>query len=79
MLNRAVIVRALLAGAFAAVLVSSVSAFLDWRRNPDGIFHDKRGTAWSVVFDTAVSWAWPVFGVVTLVAVPVFIWVERRK
>ena len=49
-----------LAGLCAGVLAAVVMSFLDWRRNPSGLFHDEHGTNWPIVAETAFSWFWPV-------------------
>ena len=51
-------------GMLTGLCVSAAVTFVDWRHNPGSIFHDKSGTDWSVVVETALSWLGPV----TLVA-----------
>ncbi len=50
----------LAAGAGAGLIVAVVMTFIDWRLNPGGIFHEAGKTDWSIVWDTALSWFWPV-------------------
>ena len=49
-----------LAGLGAGVLAAVVMSFVDWRRNPSGLFHDEHVTNWPIVAETAFSWFWPV-------------------
>ncbi len=53
-------------------------AYVDWRRNPQGIFHDARGTHWEVVWETAVSWFVPVAFGAFVVSAAVLFWFSRR-
>ena len=46
-------------GAVVSVVVALIMTFLDWRLNPDGIFHNEHGTDWMVVAETAASWFVP--------------------
>lgn len=64
-----VLARGSLLGLIFALLVAAVPTFLDWRRNPGGIFRGGSGTDWGVVFETFFSWLWPAI----LVAVPMSI------
>ncbi len=47
-------------GVLTGLVVSALMAFMDWRLNPGGIFHNDAGTDWAVVTETALSWLWPV-------------------
>ena len=42
-----------------AVAVSSIATWIDWYKNPSGLFRNSAGTSWSIVFETAVSWFFP--------------------
>lgn len=46
-------------GLGGGLTVAVIMTFLDWRINPDGLFHDANGTHWPVVLETAFSWFAP--------------------
>ncbi|MEM1205608.1 MAG: hypothetical protein AAGN66_20425 [Acidobacteriota bacterium] len=53
-----------------ATALASVMTFLDWRKNPSGLFQGDGGTHWGVVAETWWSWFWPsaiVVGIAALV------------
>ena len=63
-------------GAAVGVLASLMS-FLDWQKNPSGIFHNELGTNWRFVFETAISWFVPVAILASIISVAVFLWRSR--
>jgi len=40
-------------------LLAAGMSFIDWRKNPSGIFRNGDGTNWGFVLDTFNSWFWP--------------------
>ena len=72
-------VYAILLGATVGLLVASVMSFLDWRLNPNGIFHSDLGTNWQFVRETWISWFIPLFLAGGAVSVPVLFLLSRRK
>jgi H+/Cl- antiporter ClcA len=46
-------------GAGIAIAIALVAAFLDWRANPAGLFHDQDGTNWPILGETWLSWFLP--------------------
>jgi phosphotransferase system glucose/maltose/N-acetylglucosamine-specific IIC component len=65
------IARVIVSGLVAGLLVAGVMAFLDWRVNPGGLFHDSSGTDWLIVRATAWSWFWPIALLVAAIAAPI--------
>ncbi len=65
--------------ATVAAAVASVATFVDWRRNPGGIFRSDVGTNGLVVWETWISWFWPVFLFVAVVAAAVAVWRTMRR
>ena len=53
-------------GIVVGLIVALGMTYVDWRHNPQGLFHNEDGTHWRVVIETAISWFVPV----GLVAVP---------
>lgn len=53
-------------GIVTAVAVSLFFTTWDWIANPGGVFRDAGATKWSVIYDTAASWFWPILIWVTL-------------
>jgi hypothetical protein len=51
---------AAIVGLLIGLVVSATMTFVDWRLNPASIFHSERGTDWTVVTETALSWLGPV-------------------
>ena len=43
-----------------AIAIASIATWIDWSKNPGGIFHDSAGTSWTIVLETAISWFFPV-------------------
>jgi len=78
-MTRKYVLLALLFGAGVGLAVAAAMTFLDWRLNPSGIFHGAEGTNWSFVMDTALSWFGPVFVLASVLALPVAVWLSRRK
>ena len=50
---------ALVTATAVSIVLAVVMTALDWRKNPNGIFHTSEGTNWSIVSDTFSSWIWP--------------------
>lgn len=42
-----------------SLIISAIVTFLDWQKNPSGIFHSPQGTHWYIVWDTFISWLLP--------------------
>jgi protein-S-isoprenylcysteine O-methyltransferase Ste14 len=72
-------IKGIVIGAVVGILVASVMSFLDWRLNPDGIFHGEGGTSWAVVWETWVSWFVPVALLAAAILLPVLLWRSRRR
>ena len=76
----------ILTGAAVATAITLIVTIWEWMENPGGIFHNAEGTNWGFVYDTAVSWFFPVFGWVAVTAALVhltwsrlrIIWQRRR-
>lgn len=68
-----------LIGLILAVLVAAIPTFLDWNQNPAGIFQGPAGTDWGIVFETFISWFWPVALVLVPVAILALVWVAARQ
>ena len=49
-----------------AIAVSSIATWIDWSKNPGGMFHDSAGTNWTIVLETALSWFLPLLLVVAV-------------
>ncbi len=71
--------RGLLFGFVTAFLVAAIPTILDWYGNHGTIFRDSTGTNWIVVFETFVSWLWPVFLVSAPVSIAVLAFISYRK
>ena len=70
------------AGFGVGFVVAVTMAYLGWRENPSGIYHDAAGTNWTFVWDTAFSWFWPVVVIlVPAIWFATFIWrqVQARR
>ncbi len=59
---------AITVGMLIATLVTAYVTIREWIENPGGIFHGVDGTRWKFVFDTAISWFWPVLLLTVFVA-----------
>ena len=68
-----------IAGLVVGLVVAVAMTIADWRLNPSAIFHNEHGTDWAVVFETAISWFWPVSLVTFVLAVAVHYWVSRIR
>ena len=66
-------------GLLTGLIVAVIAAWLDWRLNPSGIYHNADGTNWRFVWDTAVSWFVPTTSYVTLIALGVLVVVSRWR
>jgi hypothetical protein len=58
----------LLTGILVSCIVTLIITVWEWLENPSGIFHDKSGTNWGFIFDTASSWFVPTFVYIALIA-----------
>lgn len=65
-------------GVAAGLLAAIVMSYLDWRKNPSGIFHNEAGTNWGFVFETAVSWFVPVALIASVLSITVLVFYSRR-
>ncbi len=78
-MTRNIVLKGLGTGLAAGAIVSLTMTVLDWRLNPDGIFHNTQGTDWSVVAETAFSWFVPVSVLCSALALLVIFIVSRRQ
>ena len=76
-MNRRKLTRAMFVALGFAFLTAGAATFLDWSKNPGGIFRDSTGTNWAVVWETAVSWFVPVL-LIVVVAQTVWLLLARR-
>ena len=72
-------VLALLDGVAVGLALGAFMTYLDWRRNPGGIFRDFDGTNWSVVMETALSWFVPTAAIVSVLSGIRLFLISRRK
>ena len=66
-------------GALVALSVAVPPTFLDWSLNPGGLFRSDSGTNWDAVFETLLSWFWPIFIVATTILTLFFTWLTKKK
>ena len=59
------------------LVVALAMSYVDWRHNPQGIFHSELGTNWNIVFETAVSWFVPVALFTSVLSIAVLAWISR--
>ena len=71
--------RGVLVSASLALVVASAMSFLDWRLNPEGIFHSENETHWHMVWETWVSWFVPVFFLTGALILPLLFWTSRGR
>lgn len=76
---RRILVTATLTGIVAGALTATLMAFLDWRGNPAGLFHDESGTNWTIVRATWISWFAPVTASVAALSLPLLYWLAKRR
>lgn len=75
----------LVVGALVSVLVTLIILVWEWVENQGGIFHDKNGTNWNFVFDTASSWFVPTFMYAALIVTVLYLllyaiqWVKQAR
>lgn len=55
-------------GFIVSFTVSSILTYLDWQTNPSGIFHSPQGTDCNIVWETLISWLWPLL----VLTIPLF-------
>ena len=48
-----------------ATVVAGIFTYHDWQLNPGGIFYSNQETHWKYVWETFISWWWPVALIVT--------------
>ena len=70
--------RGLLIGAAAGIVLAAGFTFADWLSNPGGIFRGDNGTRWGIVWETFLSWFWPLLLFCLGVAFA-FSWFRSRK
>ena len=58
----------LLSGGLSLGLAVTMTA-LDWRKNPEGLFHGPGGTDRAIVRETFFSWFWPLLPLVGVLTV----------
>jgi hypothetical protein len=61
--------RAVLLSSIISLGVAATMTGLDWRKNPEGLFHGPGGTDWVIVRETFFSWFWPLLPLVGIVGV----------
>jgi CDP-diglyceride synthetase len=66
-------------GIIFALLIAMAFSYVDWWRNPSGIFHDETSTNWSPVTDTLVSWFWPLLLLCGPLSILGHVWFSRRR
>lgn len=44
-----------------SLLAAIILTYVDWQKNPAGLFHSAEGTDWSIVWETFASWFVPLF------------------
>jgi len=66
-------------GSLVGLIIAVGMTFVDWRLNPAGIFHSEEGTDWDIVFETALSWFWPVALIVLVLTVIMHSWISRER
>lgn len=68
-------------GFLTGSVISAAMTFMDWWLNPSSLFHDERGTDWTVVTETALSWLGPTAlaaFLATAVVLYVIAWIKNR-
>lgn len=73
------IIKGGLVGGLVACVIATIPTFLDWQTNPGGLFRDLNGTRWDIVFETALSWLWPLALLTVPIGAAVGAWVTRRS
>jgi hypothetical protein len=59
-------------GLTSAFILTLIITIWEWIENPSGIFHNGKGTNWTFVYDTAISWFVPTFINVTVISAIVY-------
>ena len=67
------------AGMLVALLVAILPTAIHWYDNPGGIFRADYGTNWSIVFETWLSWFWPVAILTVPLALLIHAWSSNRR
>jgi phosphate/sulfate permease len=66
-------------GLLASAVLAMVMTFIDWRRNPGGIFRNEQGTDWGIVVETLFSWFIPTIPAAVILSVAVLFLVLPKK
>ncbi len=66
-----------LIGIAVGLVVAFAMSYVDWRHNPQGIFHNELGTNWDILLETAVSWFVPVALLAAVLSIAVLSWLSR--
>ena len=66
-------------GLAASAVLAIVMTYADWRLNPGGIFWNKQGTNWAIVWETLVSWFVPTIPAAVILSVAVLFLVLPKK
>ena len=66
-------------GSFVGLMVAVGMTFVGWRQNPAGLFHSDQDTHWDIVFETALSWFWPIAIIVLVLTVVAHSWIMRGR
>lgn len=68
-----------IAGSGFGLIIATLMTLADWRINPSGLFHSQNGTNWGVVYETAISWFFPVALTGFVVAGALHYWLSNRR
>ena len=66
-------------GVLVGFILASLPTAIHWYNNPGGVFRSDSGTNWGIVFETWLSWFWPVSLLAIPVALLVHAWVSNRR
>ncbi len=76
-MNRRSWILGALIGTAVGFVVALAMSYVDWRHNPQGIFHNELGTNWDILLETAVSWFVPVALLAAVLSIAVLSWLSR--
>ncbi len=76
-MNRRSRILGALIGTTVGLVVALAMSYVDWRHNPQGIFHSELGTNWNIVLESAVSWFVPVALVTAVLSTAVLAMISR--